>query len=51
MRIDTKRVGENGVYVHTKLSPVLVRKIAAIAKKNNVTKAATINELLRRALK
>lgn len=51
MRIEVKKVGDNGVPVHTKLSPKVIAQIARIAKENKTTKAATINELLKRALR
>lgn len=50
MRIESKKVGK-GIAIHTKLSPSVVHQIAKIAKENKTTKAATINELLKRALK
>lgn len=51
MIIETKKVGVHGVAVHTKLSPNVIHKITRIAKENKTTKAATINELLKMALK
>jgi hypothetical protein len=51
MKIEVKKVGVHGVAVHTKLSPGIIKQIAKIAKENKTTKAATINELLKMALK
>ena len=50
MRIETKKV-DKGVFIHTKVSPRIIKKIAIIAKENKATKAAVINELLKRSLK
>lgn len=51
MRIQEKKIGEKGVFVHTKLSPAVVNKIAKLAKQNNTRKCVVINELLKKALK
>jgi len=50
MIIEQKAVNK-GVFVHTKLSPQIVKQIAKIAKENKATKAAVINEILKKALK
>lgn len=51
MRIQEKTVAKNGVHVHTILSPVVVKKIAKIAKDNDTKKCIVINEILKKALK
>lgn len=50
MRIESKKVGDKGVFIHTKISPKVYKTITKIAKENKATRAATINELLKRAL-